>query len=44
MSTKPTEEFKRDAVRMALTSGLPRKQLAGNTPPLPQAGDEHGTR
>ncbi len=30
MSTKPTEEFKRDAVRMALTSGLPRKQLAGD--------------
>ena len=30
MSTKPTEEFKRDSVRMALTSGLPRKQLAGD--------------
>jgi transposase len=30
MSTKPTEEFKRDAVRMALTSGLARKQLAGD--------------
>ena len=30
MSTSRTEEFKRDAVRMALTSGLPRKQLAAD--------------
>lgn len=30
MSRKPTEEFKRDAVRMALTSGLPRKKLASD--------------
>jgi len=30
MSTSRTEEFKRAAVRMALTSGLPRKQLAAD--------------
>ena len=30
MSLNRTEEFKRDAVRMALTSGLPRKQLASD--------------
>ena len=30
MSLKRTEEFKRDAVRMALTIGLPRKKLAGD--------------
>lgn len=30
MSSKRTEEFKRDAVRMALTIGLPRKKLAGD--------------
>ena len=28
MTKKPTEEFKRDAIRIALTSGLPRKQVA----------------
>ena len=30
MATKATEEFKREAVRVALTSGLPRKQLAAD--------------
>ena len=30
MSLKRREEFKRDAVRMALTIGLPRKKLAGD--------------
>lgn len=30
MSTKLTEEFKREAVRVALTSGLPRKQVAAD--------------
>jgi len=30
MSSKRTAEFKRDAVRMALTSGLPRKKLASD--------------
>ncbi len=30
MTLKRTEEFKRDAVRMALTSGLPRKTLASD--------------
>ena len=30
MSSNRTEEFKRDAVRMALTSGLPRKKLASD--------------
>ena len=28
MTNKPTEEFKREAVRIALTSGLPREQAA----------------
>ena len=30
MATKATEEFKREAVRVALTSGLPRKQVAAD--------------
>ena len=30
MATKPTEEFKREAVRIALTSGLPRKHVAAD--------------
>ena len=30
MATKHSEEFKRDAVRMALTSGLSRRQLSSD--------------
>ena len=30
MGTKRTEEFRKDAVRIALTSGLTRKQVAGD--------------
>lgn len=30
MAEKRTEEFKREAVRIALTSGLPRKQVAAD--------------
>ena len=30
MTNKPTAEFKREAVRIALTSGLPRKQVAAD--------------
>ena len=30
MTKKLTEEFRRDAVRIALTSGLPRKQVAAD--------------
>ena len=28
MASRPTEEFRSEAVRVALTSGLPRKQVA----------------
>ena len=28
MASRPTEEFRAEAVRVALTSGLPRKQVA----------------
>ncbi len=28
MASRPTEEFRAEAVRIALTSGLPRKQVA----------------
>lgn len=27
MASRPTEEFRAEAVRIALTSGLPRKQI-----------------
>ena len=30
MGTRPTEEFRAEAVRIALTSGLPRKQVAAD--------------
>lgn len=30
MSSKPTPEFRAEAVRIALTSGLPRKQMAAD--------------
>lgn len=30
MAQKPTPEFRREAVRVALTSGLPRKQVAAD--------------
>lgn len=30
MGTRPTEEFRAEAVRVALTSGLPRKQVAAD--------------
>jgi transposase len=30
MATRPTEEFRTEAVRVALTSGLPRKQVASD--------------
>jgi hypothetical protein len=33
MGLKPTDEFRQDAVRIALTSGLTRKQVADD--PLP---------
>ena len=33
MATRPSEEFKRDAVRIALTSGLARRQASSD--PLP---------
>ena len=30
MASRPTEEFRAEAVRVALTSGLPRKQVASD--------------
>ena len=30
MASRPTEEFRAEAVRVALTSGLPRKQVAAD--------------
>lgn len=30
MASRPTEEFRSEAVRVALTSGLPRKQVAAD--------------
>ncbi|MFV0410834.1 MAG: transposase, partial [Paracoccus sp. (in: a-proteobacteria)] len=30
MTNKPTAEFKREAMRIALTSGLPRRQVASD--------------
>lgn len=30
MGTRPTDEFRAEAVRIALTSGLPRKQVAAD--------------
>ncbi len=30
MATRPSEEFKRDAVRIALTSGLTRRQVSSD--------------
>jgi len=30
MASRPTEEFRAEAVRIALTSGLPRKQVAAD--------------
>ena len=30
MASKPTSEFRAEAVRVALTSGLPRKQVAAD--------------
>jgi transposase len=30
MAQRPSEEFKREAVRIALTSGLPRRQIAAD--------------
>ncbi|SHK25272.1 transposase [Ruegeria lacuscaerulensis ITI-1157] len=30
MASKPTPEFRAEAVRLALTSGLPRKQVAAD--------------
>lgn len=30
MALRPSEEFRAEAVRVALTSGLPRKQVARN--------------
>ena len=30
MASKPTPEFRAEAVRIALTSGLPRKQVAAD--------------
>ena len=30
MGSRPTEEFRSEAVRVALTSGLPRKQVAAD--------------
>lgn len=30
MASRPTEEFRAEVVRLALTSGLPRKQVAAD--------------
>lgn len=41
MATRPSEEFKRDAVRIALTSGLMRRQVSSDPGVIPPVAIDH---